>query len=142
MPLAGILIGLSFAWAGNMLALLQSSEIRRLSTYHPGGFAEYVYLYQLAILLLLIALCLWGLAGLGLMEVSGNTDGIWWLNQPARVILFGTCSLAIRTCWQVVGSVSLMLIAQKQIADAIQAASLDDEPSKAEGSSTDEARSQ
>src|SRR5690242_12776613 len=38
LPLVGILIGLSFAWAGNAQALLQTEEIERLSEYHPGGF--------------------------------------------------------------------------------------------------------
>ena len=46
LPLVGILIGLSFAWAGNAQALLQSSEIDKLSEHHEGGFIEYVFTYQ------------------------------------------------------------------------------------------------
>lgn len=56
LPLAGILIGLSFAWAGNAQALMQSSEIEELSTHHEGGFVEYVYTYQTAILVILATL--------------------------------------------------------------------------------------
>src|SRR5688500_2066943 len=37
-PLAGAFVGLSFAWAGNAQALLQTPEIERLSTKALGGF--------------------------------------------------------------------------------------------------------
>ena len=61
LPLAGILIGLSFAWAGNANALLQTEEIEKLSEYHKGGFVEYVFIYQTAILMILVTLVLWAL---------------------------------------------------------------------------------
>ena len=54
LPLSGALIGLSFAWAGNAQALLQTSEIEQLSRFRPGGFQEYAYVYQTAILVLLV----------------------------------------------------------------------------------------
>src|SRR5205085_1505555 len=36
LPLVGVLVGLSFAWAGNAQSLLQSEEIETLSEYHEG----------------------------------------------------------------------------------------------------------
>ena len=46
LPLAGIFIGLSFAWGGNAQALLETEEIKDLTEHHSGGFEEYIYTYQ------------------------------------------------------------------------------------------------
>lgn len=119
LPLAGILVGLTFAWAGNAQALIRSGEIGKLSEYHEGGFIEYVYLYQTAILIILVTLVFWGFAGLGIFDQYWPK---WWPNSLAvdsyfivKSILFTFASLTIRVCWQVVMGVQLMLIAQKKI---------------------------
>ena len=115
LPLVGILIGLSFAWAGNAQAMLQTREIASLSDYHEGGFAEYVYLYQTAILIILITLVLWGFAGLKVFDS-------WWPTQTAnypyfatKAFLFMLASLTLRSCWQVIMGSQWMLLAQKKI---------------------------
>ena len=56
LPLAGIFVGLSFAWAGNAQALLMEKEIELLSDFHPDGIHTYVYTFQLAILVILVTL--------------------------------------------------------------------------------------
>ena len=38
LPLAGVFVGMSFAWVGNALAIVQSPEIDRLSEKNPAGF--------------------------------------------------------------------------------------------------------
>jgi len=70
LPLAGIFIGLSFAWAGNAQALLQSKEIEEIYQHHKDGLENYVYTFQTAILAILIALVGWGLAGLKAFDVT------------------------------------------------------------------------
>jgi transposase-like protein len=60
-PLAGLLIGLSFAWAANAQALLQSEEIEEITKNSVGGFPDYVYSFLLAVLVVLVSLSLWGL---------------------------------------------------------------------------------
>lgn len=115
LPLVGVLIGLSFAWAGNAQALLQSNEIEELSQYHEGGFIEYVYVYQTAILTILITLVLWGLAGLQIFDSQWptiNNSNIYFF---IKVILFTFSSLTLRECWHVVMGASLMLLIQKEI---------------------------
>lgn len=115
LPMVGILIGLTFAWAGNAQALLQSEEMAQLAKFRKGGFEEYVYTYQLAILAILITLILWGLAGLSVF------DDVWPKctgSIPYDVIkgiLFAACSITIRECWHVVLGAQLMLLAQKRI---------------------------
>ena len=115
LPLAGIFIGLSFAWIGNAQALLQSDEMIRLSKYHEGGFVEYVFAYQTAILTILTTLVLWGLSGLNIF------DGVWptvkcnKLYFAVKIILFTLSSLTLRECWLVVMGVQWMLIVKKEM---------------------------
>ena len=115
LPLAGILIGLSFAWAGNAQALLQSKEIGKLTEHHEGGFVEYVYVYQTAILTILIALILWGLAGLKIFEDQWPTSSCEVGYFTVKALLFLFSSMALRECWHIVLSVQWMLIAQQVI---------------------------
>ena len=120
LPLVGILIGLSFAWAGNAQAVMQSSEIERLSDYHEGGFIEYVYAYQTAILIILATLVIWGLAGLHIFDNSWPTSNAAAAYFAVKTILFLLASLTLRTCWHVVLGAQWMLLAQKRIKDSLQ----------------------
>lgn len=111
LPVAGIFIGLSFAWGGNAQALLQSAEVEGLSRFKEGGYEEYVYTFQAAILVILITLVLWALAGLGVF------DCVWPANRGGKEygmvagILYFFSSLTLRECWHVVlGAQSLLLI--------------------------------
>ncbi len=115
LPLVGILIGLSFAWAGNAQALMQTTEIKRLSDYHKGGFVEYVYAYQTAILAILTTLSMWGLAGLQVFDKAWPTPDATIGYFVVKSILFLLASLTLRTCWHVVLGAQWMLIVQKKI---------------------------
>jgi hypothetical protein len=117
LPLAGILIGLSFAWAGNANALLQTEEIEKLSKYHKGGFVEYVFIYQTAILTILVTLVLWGFAGLGVYDQTWPTAGNPKIYFTLKTLLFTLCSLALRECWQVVSGAQWLLRIRKEIRD-------------------------
>lgn len=111
LPIASIFIGLSFAWSGNAQALLQSQEIEELSSYRSGGYEEYLFTFQSAILLILLTLIAWGVAGLGIF------DQVWPVTQCSfsyRFItgfLFFLASITFRECWHVVlGSQALLLM--------------------------------
>lgn len=115
LPLAGVFVGLSFAWGGNAQALLQSDEIDELADHHPGGFEEYVYTYQAAVLAILITMVMWGLAGLGLFDMK-------WPTQSKKIAyffvassLFSLSSVTIRECWHVVLGAQMMLLARRRI---------------------------
>lgn len=115
LPLAGVLVGLSFAWAGNAQALLQTGEIEALSEHHPGGFVEYVYFYSLAILCILVTLSVWGLAGLKIF------DGVWPTSSHTKtyfgikLLLFTLSSLTLRECWHIVLAAQWMLLTRREI---------------------------
>ncbi len=115
LPLGGILIGLAFAWAGNAKSLMQSTEIDELAEYHEGGFVDYVYTYQLAILVILMTIVLWALAGLEVYDkvwpkVSGGNHYF-----VVQTILYSMSSLTLRECWHVVLGAQFMLLAQRRI---------------------------
>ena len=102
LPITGVLIGLTFAWSGNAQALLSSPEIDALAEHRAGGLMEYVYSFQNAILLILITVILWGIAGLGLIDAnipkSLNEVSYFWIGTA----YYAFTSLTIRECWHVV----------------------------------------
>jgi hypothetical protein len=115
LPLVGILVGLSFAWAGNAQALMQSQEIDRLTEYHAGGFREYVFVFQTTILAILVTLVLWALAGLQVFDLFWPTAERHYVYFSIKVVLFSFSSLTLRECWHVVLGAQWMLLAQREI---------------------------
>lgn len=109
LPLAGIFIGLSFAWGGNAQALIQTSEILQLAGKRKGGFLEYLYAYQLAILLILVSLTCWALAGLGIFDQVWPLDQHSWQYKVLAAGLFSLASITLRECWHVVVGAQAML---------------------------------
>lgn len=118
LPLASIFIGLSFAWAGNAQALMQTEEIEELSQHVPGGLQSYAYKFQTAILVILVTLCAWGLAGLGLFE---NQKSVCkhlpcdYLKHAVQGCLYFLASFTLRECWHVVLGSQIMLISRHSI---------------------------
>lgn len=114
LPLTGIFIGLSFAWGGNAQALLQTEEVEEFTAYHPEGAAHYVFTFQAAIVVILVTLGAWGLAGLGIPDRclplrDGNIA-----YRLLSIVMYGLTSLTVRECWHVVlGAQALLLIRQK-----------------------------
>ena len=115
LPLAAIFVGLSFAWSGNAQALMQSPEINQLADHHEGGFAEYAYTFQTAILVILVTLVLWGLIGLRVFAWFESPQAGWIPRFFLRVVLFTLSSMTLRECWQVVLGSQWMLLAQREI---------------------------
>lgn len=115
LPLAGIFIGLAFAWAGNAQAMLQSAEIEEIALYHEGGFVEYAFAFQTAILTILITLVLWGLAGLGIFDEYLPAAKYPLPYASLKAILFAASSASLRECWHVVLGAQWMLLSQHQL---------------------------
>lgn len=115
LPLAAIFVGLSFAWVGNAQALLQSERMELIYKHHKGGFIEYAFTFQTAILALLISLVLWGMAGLQVFDRTWPTTGCPNSYNLIKFILFTNSSIALRECWHVVLAVQWMLITQDEL---------------------------
>lgn len=119
LPLVGILIGLTFSWAGNAQALLESDEIIKLSSFHEGGFADYVYNFQLAILIILSTTTLWGLAGLGIFQ-NFKCSNTFYINWLIKLFYFTITSMTIRECWHVVLGAQWMILFKKEIKEQMK----------------------
>ena len=115
LPLAAIFIGLSFAWGGNALALLQTEEIEALAQKYGGGLPQYVYAYLSAILVILVSLLLWGLAGLGFFDQLWPTHSHPRQYFVVELILYGLISLTLRECWSVVQSAQLLILTRSMM---------------------------
>jgi hypothetical protein len=119
LPLAGIFIGLTFAWGGNAVTLMQSEEINILADYKRGGLREYVFKFQAAIFVLLFTMVSWGLAGLDVFERFYSNSGPNILYRSIEVFLFFLVSLSIRDCWHVVMGAQAMILYKRKIRKAM-----------------------
>lgn len=113
LPLAGIFVGLSFAWAGNAQALLQKREIQKISAHLPDGIEAYIYIFQLAILVILVTLVAWGLAGLKIFSLQ-------IFQAPCVQLFIKTClyflaSLTLRECWHVVLGSQILILTRHEV---------------------------
>ena len=114
LPLAGVLVGLTFAWGGNAQALLQTNEILKLADKVSGGIREHACYYQLSILLVLITIVGWGLVGIGAFELLSQ-NLTFFIRQFFRAFAFAFTSLTFHECWHVVDSARQLLIARYDI---------------------------
>jgi hypothetical protein len=118
LPLAGIIVGLSFAWAGNAQALLQTSEMDDVAEKHPGGFVEFVFVYQTAVLVILTTLVLWSFAGLSVFDIDLAPAAKAKWEFVVKSFLFGISSMALRECWHAVLGAQWMLLTRREIRKA------------------------
>lgn len=115
LPLAGIFIGLTFAWGGNAVSLMQSDEINTLADFNIGGMQVYAFKFQAAILVLLITMVGWGLAGLNVFESLLNTSNLRWTHAAIEVVLYSLISLSLRDCWHVVMGAQSMVLLRRSV---------------------------
>lgn len=115
LPLSGVFIGLCFAWGGNAQALLQTEELEEISRHHPDGPETFPFFYQTAILVVIIALVAWGLAGLG---VYARVEGVSWARRAIEFALYAWSSITLRECWHVVLGAQMKLIMRLQLREA------------------------
>lgn len=113
-PLCGVFIGISLAWVGSSYSTLDSDELRLMGSFHEGGYREYPFILQTAVLIFLTAIVLWGVVGTGILDPlfrERNTPWYWGMG----VCLFGSVSLCVRTCWKMVLFSHYLLISKERI---------------------------
>jgi len=114
LPLASILFGMSFAFGVSAQNLLQTEEIKNIAEYKEGGLTYYIHSYQLSILIILVTLILWGLAGLGFFEVliTKMQSGYYGF---FKFFLFSMASLSVRECWSIVLGTQYLIIIRNEL---------------------------
>lgn len=113
-PMMAIFVGLTFSWAGNAHALLQSKEVRKLSENRVGGIFEYVYTFQLCILVMLLTIMAWVVPILSIPFFLSDFITLNHFNKGASAFLFSMISLAFRTSWQAVLGANMLLLIRVQ----------------------------
>lgn len=116
LPLAGVFVGLSFAWAGNAQALLQDTHIEQLAQKNPEGIEGYIYTFQLAILVILITLGAWGIGALKIFDAPKL--GSCFVSFLIETCLFSLASLTFRECWHVVLGSQILILTRHKIKKA------------------------
>ena len=113
LPLSSALIGITFAWAGNISSILLEPHLKHRIQIRKSKIDDYVFTFQLAALVILTTLCLWGLAGIG---VHPSSD-LPFLSSLFKIFLFSMISLSLREGWHVIYGVSALTIVRGQIPD-------------------------
>ncbi len=118
LPVAAILVGLAFAWAGSAIALLQTSQLQRVGQREDGlALRRVVFGFQTAILVILSAIVLWSLLAAGLGD-NWSAARIEWLRWVGRTAMFALSSITVRECWQVTLAVQRQIVQHMQVARA------------------------
>jgi hypothetical protein len=115
LPLAGVFVGMSFAWIGNAQAALQSDEMEEFARYGPGGLENYIYTFQSAILAILVTLAAWAIAALGIIDRPCGWACPSLGYEAVASLLYALASLTLRECWHVVMGAQMLLFVQRQV---------------------------
>lgn len=105
-PAASILIGMSLAWTTRASTILQSKDLRDALFRNDRNAGDYIYGFQLAILVIIVMVVFVAImAGGGTrLSIFGNRideflSGFW---------LYLLLSLALRECWGVVNFTNML----------------------------------
>ena len=104
LPLMGVLIGLAIVCCSSAYAVIITDEINLLAEKLEAGPIEYVYPYNLSLLIILITAGYWAFAALGLLDFHYLEIGNIWIGEkslhPYKIIGFFLISNSVRLSWQ------------------------------------------
>lgn len=118
LPVSSALVGLSLAWVGAAHAILVTPEIHDLAAAKKSGIADYVYTFQLAVLVLLVTFALWCVCALQVFDKTWPTPSSASAYATCRVLMFALTSLALREGWHAVLGSQWLLLAHDDLATA------------------------
>lgn len=119
LPLAGIFVGISVGWAGSAHTVLQTTELEKIANYLDGGMEGIVWEFQLAVLVLLAMIVLWGLAALGVFGLVGSKEA-GLAHCGMSVFLYAGSSLSLRVSWNVVGNAQRLLVTRARMREELR----------------------
>ena len=111
-PLSILFFSAYISW-GSGLQLLQTPELQELVRHRQGGMTEYVFTYQLVILIVLMAIIFWVLVKFRFFSVSIVDDSLLF---GLKVFLLAFTSLTVRECWQITSGTQWLLLAKHEMA--------------------------
>jgi hypothetical protein len=104
-PLSASLVALTFAWSGNVSSILLSDNLVELLKKHDSSFYDITYTFQLASLVILLTICIWGVTALKPFDNLSNVPIL-----IIKTLCFSLTSCAIREGWHVILGVSSLTV--------------------------------
>ena len=100
----GILIAITMAWSSNLISLINSNEIVKLSKYYKGGITGYVFKVQSAVLAMFAGIIVWAIYCFTIFQC-----------KPVMFAAFFLSSVVIRECWQAILFAHMLTICRAKI---------------------------
>lgn len=100
----GILIAITMAWSSNLISLINSNEIVKLSKYFKGGITGYVFKVQAAVLAMFTSIITWAIYCFTIFQC-----------KPVMFTAFFLSSVVIRECWQTILFAHMLTIYRAKI---------------------------
>lgn len=105
-PACSILIGLSMAWTTRASTILQSKELRERLFTAQRPAEDYIYGFQLAILVVMIMLVYVAIMAGGGLSLSVFGDP--WDARCSAFWMFFLISMTLRECWGVINATNML----------------------------------
>jgi hypothetical protein len=105
-PAASILIGLSMAWTTRASTILQSKELRDALFSDSRPPEDYIYGFQLAILVVMAMLVYVAIMAGGGLNIS--VFGQRWDELGSAFWMYLLMSLTLRECWGVINATNML----------------------------------
>lgn len=110
-----IFVGLTFSWAGNAHALLQSPEILKFAENSGDGIEGYIFSFQLSILVLLVTMAFWVMPSLEIAYPLRSGFGLNAFNFLSEWLLYSLLAMALRSSWHAVLGANLLLLVRAKL---------------------------
>mgnify|MGYP000980531543 CR=1 FL=1 len=107
-PAASILVGMSIAWTSRASIILNDVEFRKSVMELNNPIEDYVYGYQISILIIIITVVY-----ISIMAAGGINIGVFGFIIDEKIstfFLFMLLSLSIRECWGVINFSNLLAL--------------------------------
>jgi len=113
-PLSSSLVALTFAWSGNVSSILLSQELVDLLKKNDSSFYDINYTFQLASLVILVTICVWGITAFKIFDHLSNVPVL-----IVKTFCFSLTSCAIREGWHVILGVSSLTVLRRNARNVV-----------------------
>lgn len=107
-PAASILAGMAFAWTSRASAILNNKEFRSKIIGEDNPLADYVYGFQLSIMILFCCVIYIAIMAVGGFKIV--IASVYWSQTASSFFMFVLISMTIRSCWGVINFTNLLTL--------------------------------
>lgn len=114
-PAASVLVGMAFAWTTRASTILNNKEFRREVITDENPLVDYVYGFQLSVLILFLCIIY-----LAIMAAGGFSFVVYsreFSQKSSTFFMFMLISMTVRECWAVINFTNLLTLLDDQTGD-------------------------